>query len=114
MLWDIKEKIKTKLDVKYFDINSKELSDESFIGTGSKIKFIKDGNVLKEYTVIILGDVNGDGKITSKDYMMVKNHIMDKNKVLQGVQSVAADPNKDNKITSKDYMIIKNHIINKN
>ena len=46
--------------------------------------------------------------------MMVKNHIMDKNKVLQGVQSVAADPNKDNKITSKDYMIIKNHIMNKN
>lgn len=107
----IKEKIKTKLEVKYFNIDDKELSDGSFIGTGSKIKFIKDGNILKEYIVLILGDVNGDGTITSKDYMMVKNHIMDKNKKLQGVQNIAANPNKDESITSKDYMIIKNHMM---
>ncbi len=57
------------------------------------------------------GDVNGDGKITSSDYVLVKNHIMGKAN-LTGTAKEAADYNNDGKITSSDYVLIKNYIMN--
>ncbi len=107
----LKEKIKTKLEVKFLSSENKQLSNTDFITTGSKIQIIKSGKVIKEYTVLIYGDVNPDGKITSKDYMMVKNHIMNAG-TLKGVYNASANVNRDETISSKDYMIIKNHIMN--
>jgi len=106
----IKEKIKTNLEVKYLDAKGTELKDESILGTGSKIQIRQKGAIIQEYIILIYGDVNGDGKITSKDYMVIKNHIM-KVSSIQGVASIAANLNKDDSITSKDYMVIKNHIM---
>ena len=57
-----------------------------------------------------LGDVNDDGKISSMDYVLIKNHILDIKK-LSGNAEVAADVNKDNKISSMDYVLVKNHIL---
>lgn len=56
------------------------------------------------------GDPSGDGKITSMDYVLVKNHIL-KVKQLSGDAAKAADVNGDGKITSMDYVMIKNHIL---
>lgn len=56
------------------------------------------------------GDVNGDGKITSMDYVLVKNHILGIKK-LSGAGAKAADVNGDGKITSMDYVLIKNDIL---
>ena len=64
-------------------------------------------------TISVLGDVSGDGEITPSDYMHVKNHIMNKNKV-DGAALISADVNKDGEITPSDYMNIKNYIMNKN
>ena len=88
------------------DGNSKT---DGIIASGDKIK-IKTKNEEKEYTIILYGDVNGDGKISSADYIMVKNHIMDVTK-LSELQSVYADANKDGKVSSADYVTIKNHIM---
>ena len=64
----------------------------------------------KEYIVIIYGDVNGDGKISSADYIKIKNHIMETNK-LTNLEKEYADANKDGKVSSADYIAIKNHIM---
>lgn len=56
------------------------------------------------------GDVNGDGKISSMDYVLVKNHILNIKK-LTGAGAKAADVNGDGKITSIDYVLIKNDIL---
>ena len=58
----------------------------------------------------VKGDVNGDGKISSMDYVLVKNHILNINK-LSGTNASAADVNSDGKISSMDYVLIKNHIL---
>ncbi len=58
----------------------------------------------------VLGDPSGDGKITSLDYMMIKNYIMGLTSIT-GKNLLAADVSKDGKITSLDYMMIKNHIM---
>ena len=57
-----------------------------------------------------LGDVNNDGKISSMDYVLIKNHILGIKKLSGNAQS-AADVNKDNKISSMDYVLVKNHIL---
>lgn len=56
------------------------------------------------------GDVNGDNKISSMDYVLIKNHIL-KISTLKGSSAKAADVNKDGKISSMDYVMIKNHIL---
>lgn len=56
------------------------------------------------------GDVNNDGKISSMDYVLVKNHILNIKK-LNGSAATAADVNGDNKISSMDYVLIKNDIL---
>ena len=56
------------------------------------------------------GDVNNDGKISSLDYVLVKNHILSIKK-LSGASATAADVNKDGKISSLDYVLIKNDIL---
>ena len=55
-------------------------------------------------------DVNGDGKISSADYIKIKNHIMETNK-LTDIEKEYADANKDGKVSSADYIAIKNHIM---
>lgn len=56
------------------------------------------------------GDVNGDGVVSSLDYIKVKNHIMGTKK-LTNDELKRADVNKDSKVTSLDYIKIKNHIM---
>ena len=63
-----------------------------------------------KYTIIMLGDVNGDGNVTPADYVKVKNHIMGTS-VLSNVNKSAADVNGDGQITPADYVKIKNHIM---
>ena len=74
------------------------------IKTGAKIKI---GN--KEYTAVVLGDNNGDGKVSSSDYVKIKNVIRGKEKN-SDLQTKASDVNGDGKISSADYVKIKNVI----
>lgn len=62
------------------------------------------------YTVIMLADANGDGKISAVDYMQIKNHIMDTSELSSNYKK-AADVNRDDKISAVDYMQIKNYIM---
>ena len=79
------------------------------IASGDTLK-IKTNREEKTYTIVIYGDVNSDGKITSADYIAIKNHIMDVKK-LSNLEQIFADASKDNKVTSADYIAIKNHIM---
>ncbi len=75
-------------------------------GTGAKITY--EG---KTYTLVMLGDVSGDGKISATDYVKVKNKIMGSNNMNDAAEK-AADTNNDGKISATDYVKIKNQIMN--
>ena len=77
------------------------------IGTGYTIEI--DGTT---YTVIKKGDVNGDGKSSSSDYVKIKNYIMGSNS-LSSVAKKGADVNNDGKVSSSDYVKVKNYIMGK-
>lgn len=86
--------------------NSKgEIVTSGNVGTGYTVT-IAD----KTYTIVKLGDVNGDGQIKTIDYMKVKNHIMEID-ILKDKNLKAADASKDGKISTIDYMMIKNQIM---
>lgn len=77
--------------------------------TGDKVN-VTGNDGTKTYTVLIYGDTSGDGRITSVDYMKIKNHIM-KSSNLTEAYLLAADTNRDGKVTSVDYMKVKNNIM---
>ena len=95
----------TGIDIK--SANGQNKTNDIF-KTGDKITITgSDGS--KTYTAIIYGDVSGDGKVTSLDYVKIRNYIT-KTSNLTGVYFSAADVNKDGKITSMDYVKVRNHI----
>lgn len=61
----------------------------------------------------ISGDVNGNGKIDSLDYVLIRKHIL-KLSLLSGDSLARADANNDGKINPLDYVAIKKTIINSN
>ena len=91
-------------DTEISDIPDAVLQGET-LGTGAKVTIGET-----EYTVVMLGDVTGDGLVKSKDYMMIRNYIME-TLTLNDVEQKAADVNEDGNIKSKDYMMIRNHIM---
>lgn len=86
-----------------------KVKNSGIIASGDKIS-IKTNREEKEYTLIIYGDVNGDGKIAATDYVAIKNHIMDIKKLNQ-FEKLCADVNRDSKVAATDYVAIKNHIM---
>ena len=86
--------------------------NSEFIYTGSKTRISHNGNLVVEFSNIVRGDINGDGKISSLDYVKVKNHIMNTKRISGIIFELAADANEDNKISSLDYVRIKNIIMN--
>ena len=103
---------KDNYDVVIKNINGEVISDDKLVGTGTTINLVtKDTkDIIQTYTVIIYGDVNGDGKIYATDYVKIKNHIMDISK-LNGVPMIAADVNRDGNIYATDYVKVKMHIM---
>ena len=84
-----------------FNFSISDIADDLAVGTGLSIN--AGGANL---TVVVLGDVNGDGILTSTDYMQVKRHFS--NMIdLQGAALRAADVTNDGAILSTDYLKIK-------
>ncbi len=81
------------------------LSGTAAIATGNTATY--NG---KTYTVVILGDVNGDGKVNSTDFMQVRRHYL-KLFTLTGANLEAADVNKDGKVNSTDFMQVRRHFL---
>ena len=96
--------------VKIYDSNNKEISSGT-VATGMKVSVTNNGTT-KQYTIVVYGDTNGDGKITIGDYAKIKSQITGKinmdNEYLK-----SADTNKDGKVTIGDYAKVKSFITGK-
>ena len=47
--------------------DGKLLADDAFVGTGCKVQLVKSGEVKDEVTIVIKGEIDGNGKIDSDD-----------------------------------------------
>lgn len=78
-----------------------DIIESGKVGTGARV-ILSTG---EEITVIIYGEVTGEGNVNSRDLTAVLNHLSDK-ELLSGAASAAADVDKDGKVTTKDALKI--------
>ncbi len=108
---DIKEKIKTDLEIQIVNYKNEILQEKDPVGTGSKILVKEDGKVLRKYQIIVYGDANGDGKINSVDLLVIQRHILEI-EPLEEIFRKASNINKNGKKpTSIDLLLIQRHIL---
>lgn len=109
----IKNKITTNYEIKFIDINGNELSNDSYVGTGTKVQFINNQNILYEYSIIVYGDIDGSGVINARDLLMLQRYILGKTQ-LQNIQVKAAIIDKvSQEPKAGDLLKIQRHILGK-
>lgn len=68
---------------------------------------LTDGN--SSLTVVVTGDLNGDGKVTITDFLQVKSYLL--GQALSATGSAAGDVNYDGKVTITDFLKIKSNLL---
>lgn len=95
----------TYKDAKIKDSSGKEITSTSAtLATGYTVTI--NG---KEYDIVVLGDVNGNGDITSSDLLGIVNHL-NGNKPLKDAYKKACDANRSDTISSSDLLTVVNHL----
>lgn len=79
------------------------------VGTGN-IVTVSDGTSTVSYTVIIYGDVLGNGSIGVGDLVVTKKSLLGLGQ-LSSAQTTAADVDRDGDVTIRDLVMIKKHIL---
>ncbi len=100
------EKLIKNSDYRVKDSNGIAISGNSHVGTGTKITFT-NGTI---YKVVIKGDTDGNGSVTSTDYIQIKK-AFSKSIKLVGAFALAADTTGDGEITTTDYIQVKSHFL---
>lgn len=77
------------------------------VATGYVVNLTIDGKVVDSYVIVVTGDVNGDGLITSVDLMAAAGHLSS-SYTLSGAYASAADKDSSGDIDSSDYLSLKN------
>lgn len=104
--FDIGEKVdKVKENLKNSNIEIK--SDNKRIGTGDKISF--NG---KTYTVIVYGDLTGDGEINSADLLKMRQYLLGKTSLSSAYKEAAHLAN-DDKVNSADLLKLRQYLLGK-
>ena len=78
------------------------------LATGMQLTITTNGSTVN-YTVVIRGDVSGDGKLSPLDYVILRNHL-DSVSVLQGAYAKSVDTSGDGKASPLDYVTLRNHL----
>lgn len=89
------------------------LNSDGTVTTGTVLQVTYPDGKKETATIVIRGDVNGDGKVTALDYVAIRNHIMDARILTDGAKLLAADINKDTRVTAEDYVKAKNIIMSR-
>lgn len=91
-------------------LNADGTANTGNVGTGNKVTVYVNGQPVKQYEVVIYGDVNGDGKISNIDVVLMQRHILGIT-TQSGAYLQAANTNKDGSVSNIDVVIAQRHIL---
>ncbi len=103
-------------DASYLQIKDEAgntVESDAVICTGYTVNIFDGTSVTKSYTVVVEGDVNGDGTTTSADTLAQSSHLQAK-APLDGAYLTAADFDANGSVTSSDYLSLVKEFANGN
>ena len=92
--------------------DNQAVSNSSVLGTGMNACLMNGNTIVKKYSIVVTGDVNGDGKMNITDMIAIKANILKKSS-LSGTYAKAGDVNGDGKINVTDFIKIKATLLKK-
>jgi len=108
---DMKAKINTTKELEFVNHQDKILQETDLVGTGCKIRVKEQGAILRQYTVVVYGDADGNGKINGVDLLVIQRHILEIEK-MNPVFCQASNLQKNGKNPSAlDLLLIQRHIL---
>ena len=103
------ENLNSNGNITVINKNGDEVSKNSLIGTGMNI-IISNDNEEKKFEAAVLGDLDGNGKVTATDLSTI-NQVILKIVKLTDLELKAADLDENEKITATDLSTINNYIL---
>ena len=105
----VKDNIETNGTITIVDKDGEPLEDGDKVGTGSKVTITKDDEEV-EYVVIIQGDINGDGEVTTTDLQQVIDSLIGTTTIDEKYNK-AIDLDGDGEITITDISLLRKLIL---
>lgn len=85
--------------------------DSAVVATGDTVYIYYDnGTQYAQWSVVLYGDANGDGKIDNSDRVKIRNHVLGTSS-LSGAMAASADVNKDGRVNNTDRVKVRNHVL---
>ncbi len=95
--------------VKVFGSDGKEITDKNaYVGTGCRVSLMNGDNAVDSADVVVLGDISGDGRLTSVDYLRLRAYFGGDYE-LSGAHLAAAHIAGRDTVTSVDYLRLRAH-----
>ncbi len=92
--------------------NEQTLTARQLVSTGTIARLLNGTTLLQAKTLVITGDISGDGVVSLTDFVQLKAHILGK-RTLKGCYLEAADLNGDAGVTLTDFVQMKMHLQHK-
>ena len=99
-------------ELSFYKVDGTKLAGTDFVGTGSQVKLFDGENELDSKTVVVTGDLNGDGIINNRDVAVMNRYVAEL-LTLEDYQSMAFDANGDGAINNRDVALIARFLVGK-
>ncbi len=99
-------------NLKVYDSTGQELRDDELVGTGTVIKLMSGDEVLDTMTIVMTGDVDGDGHLGNVDVSKISNWLIQKEELSYESQ-LASDVNGDGNVDNKDASMVSRYLVGK-
>jgi len=94
------------------DAGGTEAADEGKVATAWTLSLYDGGELLESYTVVILGDLNGDGAVGIADFAKLRQELL-RGSIVTGIYLRAADLNHDGSVGIADFAKLRQFLLGK-
>ncbi len=103
-------RFKNKERIKVFDGDGSEVTaSDDYVGTGYTVSLMHGDEKVHTVTVVVLGDVNGNGRVDSNDYQRMRRYVFG-NYAIEGAYFEAARISGGSDIRPLDYQRVRRHV----
>ncbi len=103
-------RMKLNANVRVYRPDGVMLESDDIVSTGDEARYIIGSTLVRTRWIAVRGDVNGDGKVTAVDYMMLKRCVLGTYE-LEGIYYQAALLTGGDVVSAKDYMMLKRAVL---